>query len=414
MDLDLSDEQRELEDSVRDVLGREHTVELARRVVEEREGAGKEVDDLWARMVSLDWPALTVPEANGGLGLGAVELAVVSEQLGHALAPGPFLSTASQYVVALREAGSEEQHREFLDPVAGEGVAGTLAIAEASGSFDPAAVNATFRPAPQGGRGSHNGGFVLDGAKSFVLEATRARNIVVVARSEGSTGTSGIGMFVVPTDSPGLQIAPMSTLDSTRELSVVTLSSVVVPPGNVLGTQGLGTPGGLGTNDGRSGTTDGGLGTTDGGFEVLSTVLEEATVMLAAEIVGTCQRIVDVILEHAMTREQFGVKIGSFQAMKHKLANMYVAVESARATVRYAAAAIAEGDPRRTLAASLAKASAGDCERLVGVEGIQCLGGIGYTWEHDMHLYVKRVRTAAAMFGTGAQHRARIGRMIGL
>ena len=389
MDLDLSDEQLELEDSVRDVLGREHTVELARRVAEEREGADKEVDDLWARMVSLDWPALTVPEAHGGLGLGAVELAVVSEQLGHALAPGPFLSTASQYVVALREAGSQEQQREFLDPVAGDGVAGTLAIAEAAGSFDPAEVNATFSPAPPGGRGSPDCGFVLDGAKSFVLEATRARNIVVVARSEGSTVASGIGMFVVPTDSPGLQIAPMSALDSTRELSVVTLSSVAVPPGGVLGIPGE-------------------------GFEVLSAVLEEATVMLAAEMVGTCQRIVDVILEHAMTREQFGVKIGSFQAMKHKLANMYVAVESARATVRYAAAAIAEGDPRRTLAASMAKASAGDCERLVGVEGIQCLGGIGYTWEHDMHLYVKRVRTAAVLFGTGAQHRAHISRLIGL
>jgi alkylation response protein AidB-like acyl-CoA dehydrogenase len=124
--------------------------------------------------------------------------------------------------------------------------------------------------------------------------------------------------------------------------------------------------------------------------------------------------MLEVILEHAMTREQFGVKIGSFQAMKHKLANMYVAIESARATVRYAAAAIAEGDPRRTLAASMAKASAGDCERLIGVEGIQCLGGIGYTWEHDMHLYVKRVRTAAALFGTAAQHRAKVGGLIGL
>ena len=115
--------------------------------------------------------------------------------------------------------------------------------------------------------------------------------------------------------------------------------------------------------------------------------------VLAAEMVGTCQRILDIVLEHAMTREQFGVKIGSFQAMKHKLANMYVAVESARATVHYAAAAIAEGDHGARSLSSMAKASAGDCERLVTTEGIQCLGGIGYTWEHDMHLYVKRVRT---------------------
>jgi alkylation response protein AidB-like acyl-CoA dehydrogenase len=394
MDLDLSDEQRELENSTRDVLGREHTVELARRVVEQREGAGKEVEDLWNRMVSLDWPVLTVPDANGGLGLGAVELAVVSEQLGHALAPGPFLSTASQFVPAVREAGSQAQRRAFLDPIAGAGAAGTLAFAEASGTFDLAGVQATFRP------GADGNGFVLDGVKSFVLEATRARNIVVVARREGTAGGSGIGMFVVPADSSGLEVRPMSARDSTRELATVSLESVAVPAENVLGT--------------NRAVELGGAGEPGGAAEVLSTVLEEATVMLAAEMVGTCQRIVDVILEHAMTREQFGVKIGSFQALKHKFANMYVAVESARATVRYAAAAIAEGDPRRTLAASMAKSSAGDCERLIGVEGIQCLGGIGYTWEHDMHLYVKRIRTGAALLGTAAQHRVKVAELIGL
>ena len=108
------------------------------------------------------------------------------------------------------------------------------------------------------------------------------------------------------------------------------------------------------------------------------------------------------------------MKIGSFQAMKHKLANMYVALEATRATVRFAAAAIAEEDGRRSLASSMAKSAAGDCERLIGVEGIQCLGGIGYTWEHDMHLYVKRVRTAAALLGTASQHRARVAELIGL
>src|SRR3984957_13166690 len=411
MDLDLSDEQRELENSTRDVLSREHTVELARRVVEQREGpsnegAGKEVDDLWTRMVSLDWPVLTVPEANGGLGLGAVELAVVSEQLGHALAPGPFLSTASQFVAAVREAGSESQRQAFLYPVAGAGAAGTLAFAEASGSFDLDGVQATFRP----GTG---GEFVLDGVKSFVLQGTRAHNNVVVARRKGSTGASGIGMFVVPAGTTGLKIEPMTALDSTRELATVTLNAVAVPAENVLGGEdGTVESGGPGEAAGGVGP-DSSVGTARSA-EVLSAVLEEATVMLAAEMVGTCQRIVDVILEHVMTREQFGVKIGSFQAMKHKLANMYVAVESARATVRYAAAAIAEGDPRRTLAASMAKASAGDCERLVGVEGIQCLGGIGYTWEHDMHLYVKRVRTGAGLLGGAGHHCARVAELIGL
>jgi alkylation response protein AidB-like acyl-CoA dehydrogenase len=397
MDLDLSDEQRELESSVRAVLRGEHTVALARRIAEDQRSAGKEVDDLWLRMVSLDWPALTVPEANGGLGLGAVELAVVCEQFGYGLTPGPFLSTASQFVAAVREAGTDEQRERFLGPVSQEGSAGTLAFSEESGSFDLAGVNATFRPDPQGD------GFVLDGVKSFVLEATRARNIVVIARSPGSTGASGVGMFVVAADAEGIEIRPITALDTTRELAKVTLSSVIVPKADVLGTPG---------EVGEAGEAGGSGELAQSGS--LQRVLEEATVMISAEIVGTCQRIFDVILEHALTREQFGVKIGSFQAMKHKFANMYVAIESARATVRYAAAAIAEDDPRRTLAASMAKSSAGDCERLVGVEGIQCLGGIGYTWEHDMHLYVKRVRAATALFGTAAQHRVKIGELIGL
>jgi alkylation response protein AidB-like acyl-CoA dehydrogenase len=306
---------------------------------------------------------------------------VVSEQLGRALAPGPFLATASQFVTAVREAGSQAQQSEFLDPIAASGAAGTLAFAESAGSFDLQGVRTVFAPS--------NGGYLIDGAKAFVLEASRASQIVVVARREGSSGADGLGLFVVPADSNGLEISPMSSLDSTRELATVNLSSVAVGAACALGDPGE-------------------------CAEVLQRILEEATTALAAEMVGTCQGIVDILLAYVTTREQFGVKIGSFQAMKHKLANMYVALESSRATVRFAAAAIAEEDGRRTLAASMAKSAAGDCERLIGVEGIQCLGGIGYTWEHDMHLYVKRVRTAAALLGTASQHRARVAELIGL
>ncbi len=135
---------------------------------------------------------------------------------------------------------------------------------------------------------------------------------------------------------------------------------------------------------------------------------------LAAEMVGTCQAIFDIVHAYVAEREQFGVKIGSFQAIKHKLANMYVALESARATAYFAAAAIAEDDERRTLAVAMAKASVGDCQKLVTTEGIQCLGGIGYTWEHDMHLYVKRAKSGAALFGTGAEHLERLSHLLGL
>jgi alkylation response protein AidB-like acyl-CoA dehydrogenase len=381
MDLDLSADQRDLEVATRDVLDGERTVELARSLAEEREGAAKEVDDLWSRIVSLDWPALTVPEAQGGLGLGVVELAVVTEQLGRAVTPGPFLATASQFVTAVREAGSEEQKDAFLTPVVRDGAAGTLAFAEPDGGFDLAGVRATFAPVGEG--------FVLDGEKSFVIEASRSAQIVVVARREHSAGESGIGLFVVGSDAPGVGIKPMKSLDTSREYATVSLDSVTVPQESALGTPGE-------------------------SAEVLVRILDEVTTVLAAEMVGTCQGIFDILIDYVMTREQFGVKIGSFQAMKHKLANMYVSLEATRATVRFAAAALDESDARSNLAASMAKSAAGDCERLLGVEGIQCLGGIGYTWEHDMHLYVKRARTASALFGTAAQHRTNISRLIGL
>src|SRR5439155_2861907 len=140
----------------------------------------------------------------------------------------------------------------------------------------------------------------------------------------------------------------------------------------------------------------------------LSRAVEQATVALALDAVGACQSIFDIALDHAKQREQFGVPIGSFQAIKHKLADMLVALEKARATAYFAALTIAEDDDRRALAASMAKAAAGDCQRLIAEEGIQLLGGIGYTWEHDMHLYVKRAKTGDALFGTAHHHRAKV------
>jgi alkylation response protein AidB-like acyl-CoA dehydrogenase len=137
-------------------------------------------------------------------------------------------------------------------------------------------------------------------------------------------------------------------------------------------------------------------------------------VAVALETVGTCQAIFDIALDYAKVRHQFGVPIGSFQAIKHKFADMLVALEKARATAYFAALTIAEDDDRRALAASMAKAAAGDCQRLVAQEGVQVLGGIGYTWEHDMHLYVKRAKTGDALLGTARQHRARVAQLIGL
>jgi alkylation response protein AidB-like acyl-CoA dehydrogenase len=375
MELGLSDDQQALQESVRAVLDRECSMTLVRQVVE----AGKDAEELWGRMVELDWPALTVPEEDGGLDLGFVELAVVAEQLGYVIAPAPFLATAAQFVPAIRAAASAEQRNRFLGAVARDGAVGTLATAEGRGRFDPEGIATTASPDGEG--------WVLDGEKRYVFDAGRADELVVTARLPGSKGDDGIGLFVVPQAS--IEAEPMTNLDATRSYATVVLDSVQVPGDRVLGEPGTMGP-------------------------VLRAVMEEAAAALAAEMVGTCQAIFDIVLAYVGEREQFGVKVGSFQAVKHKLSNMYVALESARATCYFAAAAIAESDERRSAAVAMAKASAGDCQKLVTQEGIQCLGGIGYTWEHDMHLYVKRAKAGAALFGTSSQHLEALSHLIGM
>ncbi|HXQ63155.1 MAG TPA: acyl-CoA dehydrogenase family protein [Acidimicrobiales bacterium] len=375
MDLELSDDQRELQSSVRAVLERECPPSLVRSVVEK----GKGTEELWTRMVELDWPALTVPESDGGIGLGFVELAVVAEELGRVLAPAPFLATAGQFVPALRAGGSAAQCQRFLGAVARDGIVGTVAVAEASGSWEAADLTTTAA--------REDGSWVLHGEKHFVFDGARADEIVVAARVGDTTGDDGIGLFVVPRTS--VRAEPMDDIDASRQYATVVLDGVCVDDDRVLGAPGSCGP-------------------------VLRRAMDEAAAALSAEMVGTCQAIFDIVHAYVGEREQFGVKIGSFQAVKHKLANMFVALESARATTYFAALTIAEDDDRRELAVATAKASVGDCQRLIAQEGIQCLGGIGYTWEHDMHMYVKRVKATAAMFGSGAHHRARVAQMIGL
>ena len=375
MELELSEDQRALQESVRAVLERECPISLVRSVVEQH----KHAEELWSRMTELDWPALAVPEVDGGLGLGFVELAVVCEQLGRVLCPAPFLATASQFVPAVAGAGSSEQRHRFLGAVANDGIVGTLALSEASGRYDAEGISTTATPDGEG--------FVLDGRKHFVFDADVAEEVVVAARLPGSAGDEGIGLFVVPRDS--LDTEPMVGLDASRSYVTVVLDAVRIGPDRVLGEPGSAAP-------------------------VLRDVVQQATVALATEMVGTCQAIFDIVHSYVQEREQFGVKVGSFQAIKHKLANMYVSVESARATAYFAAATIAEDDERRDVAVAMAKASAGDCQKLLTQEGIQCLGGIGYTWEHDMHLYVKRAKAGAALFGTGPEHLEQLSHLLGL
>jgi alkylation response protein AidB-like acyl-CoA dehydrogenase len=228
---------------------------------------------------------------------------------------------------------------------------------------------------------------VLDGTKSFVVEGDAVDELVVVARVD-NTDADNVRAVVVP--AAAVSITSVNAFDGSRRIAHIDLAGVRVGKDRVLG-------------DPEAPAAP-----------ALRRALEEATVALALEMVGTAQSIFDIALDYAKQREQFGVPIGSFQSMKHKFADLMISLERARATGYFAALTIAEDDPRRTSATSVAKAAAGDCQRLFGKEGIQILGGIGYTWEHDMHLYVRRAKSGEALFGTSTWHRARIADLLGV
>jgi len=375
VELEFTEEQQALRATVRTFLARECPISVVRATVERDEPA----DALWQHMVALGWPGLTVPADHGGVGLGFVELGVVVEELGRVIAPGPFLATATQFVPVVRNAGTPEQRARFLGAVANGRITGALAASGGTGSAAAADLGVVARAAGDGWR--------LEGTEHHVLDGDTADELAVAARVDG-----GVGLFVVPATAVRTRATP--TLDASRHYASVELEGVTLG-----GDRALSAPG-----DNRAG---------DNG-SALERALHEATTGLALETVGTCQSIFDLALAHAKAREQFGVPIGSFQAIKHKFADLLVTLERARATCYFAALTIAEDDDRRALATSMAKAAAGDCQRLVAQEGIQVLGGIGFTWEHDMHLYVKRAKAGDALLGTAGRHRLRVAELIGL
>jgi len=321
-----------------------------------------------------------VSEADGGLGLGAVELAVVVEELGRSVAPGPFLPTTTQFAPLVRELGTAEQRARFLGGVAEGSITGTLALVEPGRGIGLEGLTTTATETADG--------LVLDGTKEFVLEAQSVDEVAVVARLGSSSADDALAVCVVP--ATDLTIEPVHPFDATRGLARVLLDAVPVPVDRVLGT-----PGSVSA-----------LG--------VERALHEAAMGVAVECVGTCQVMFDITLDYAKQREQFGVPIGSFQAIKHKFADLLVALEKARASAYFAALTIAEDDERRAIASSAAKVAAADCERAMSKEGIQLHGGIGYTWEHDMHLYVRRAKSDSLLIGSAGEHRERIAHALGL
>jgi alkylation response protein AidB-like acyl-CoA dehydrogenase len=372
MEFAFTQEQEALRSSAREVLEKEAGSQAFRRVMEAKAGFD---DRLWSTIADLHWAGLAIPEAEGGLGLGMVELCVLLEECGRGLLPAPFFSTVGLALPVVLAAEPSSARSEFLRRVAGEGARATLAIAEREGRWDAAGVRTVKAK-------QTDGGWQLSGVKSFVPDAHVADEIVVAARTERSRDPEqGISLFLVPASALKRKPKPAKTIDNTRRLCSVSFNGVEV------------------TSDRRL---------AGDGWGILARGLDRAAAALAAEATGVGAKALDLAVAYAKEREQFGRKIGSFQAISHRLADALAAVESARSNVYYAAWALDEGEPDAALAAATAKVAACEGARQATASGIQVHGGIGFTWEHDMHLYYRRAKWCELFLGDTDRWRERI------
>jgi alkylation response protein AidB-like acyl-CoA dehydrogenase len=313
--------------------------------------------------------------------LGLVDLVVLMEEMGRAVVPGPYFSAVLLGGLAIVEAGSEAQKKEWLPKIAAGEKRVALAWMEPSAQLGPAGV--TLTAVEKGGK------YTLSGTKLFVHDAHTADALVVAARTRPGAGADGVSLFLLPKGAKGLEVALLPTMDQTRKLCEVTLSDVTVGADALLGAAGA-------------------------GWAPLSRVLDRATVALCAEMCGGAQKVLDMTVEYAKIRQAFGRPIGSYQGVKHRAADMLVDVENSKSITYYAAWALDEGAAEASLAVSMAKAYVSDAYRRVSAAGIQLHGGIGFTWEHDLHLYFKRAKGSEFTFGDATHHRERVAQLVNL
>jgi alkylation response protein AidB-like acyl-CoA dehydrogenase len=360
MEFGLNESQRMLKDNARKFFAGECPMEEVRRLIETDTAYDVE---LWAKMVEQGYTGIIFPEEYGGVGLGKVELILVMEEAGRALLPGPLFSTVALAGSVLDAIATPEQKKKYLAPICSGEARSTVAILEAGASWnlaDAQMVSASGK---------------LTGEKLFVSDALVADFLIVVARD---------GVFVVDTKAAGIAIQTMEAMDLTRKLYAVRFSSTPAER----------------------------LGERRDNSAALARALDVAATALVAEMVGGMQRTLDITVEYAKMRKQFGKPIGIFQAVQHQCADMYLETESARSAAYYAAWALEENTPDAAVAVSIAKMYASDAGRTVGNRGIQVHGGMGFTWENDIHLYYRRAKASETALGDSTFHRERIARLV--
>ena len=374
MDVSLSKVQLDIAKEARRFLDKECPTDYVRDMYEDERGF---TDEIWAKMIEMDWMRVHIPEQYGGIGMDQMDLIMVLEEMGRAVFPGPFFSTVLLAAEAIMEAGNDSQKERYLPGIAAGEIRGTLALYEPDGGADLGYIQMEAR--------ADGDGFVLDGTKISVPDAHVADFLVCAARTKpGSDLTQGITLFLVDLSADGVSVSMLPTMDGTRKLCAVDFTAVQVSPEAI-------------------------LGEPHKGWKHLRRVLQRAQVGLCAECVGGAQRAMEIATEYAKIRVQFDQPIGAFQAIKHRCAQMYVEVESSRSILYWAAWAQDHGDTKEAaLAASVAKAYCSETYTHVSTAGIQILGGTGFAWENEMQLYLKRAKANEQALGDPIYHREQV------
>jgi alkylation response protein AidB-like acyl-CoA dehydrogenase len=390
MNFGLSNEQELLQRSARELLAKECPPAMV------RDAAAAPATDaypraLYKKLAALGWFAVFVPETHGGSGGSMLDAALLCEEAGRAALPGPFLSIAVLAPLALARGGSAAQKKAWLERLTTGDAIGAVAIVEADERYGPDGIGARVQRVRDGYR--------LSGTKLFVLDAEVADFIVVAARhASGPTGTrprranggagaaKGVSLFLVERGTPGLAVRPLESIDATRRFGEVILRDVVVPRTALVGREGEGWP-------------------------LVARLLDAGAIAVAADCLGGAERVLEMSVEYAKIREQFGRPIGSFQAVKHMAAEMVGEIEPARSLVWYAAHAYDARPREAARAASAAKARLGEVFVRAANRAVQIHGGVGFTWEHDLHWWFTRATWNQAAFGDTLHHLDRLARI---
>jgi alkylation response protein AidB-like acyl-CoA dehydrogenase len=371
----LNEEQEMLKTMAKDFMAKECQRAHVRAMSEDEVGYSPA---LWKKMAELGWLGLTLPEQYGGAAMNFRDFAVLVEEMGHALLPAPFLTTAIWGAMLINDYGTEAQKKEWLPKIVNGDAVFTTAFLEEDGDLWPGGINVRAT-----GGGSE---YRISGAKLFVTDAKAANYFLVAARTAKSDNPEeGITLFIVDGAEWGIYIKKLETMDVLRKQSEVQFTRVVAPTKNI-------------------------IGEVNKGWPIIKDISVKMVASLCAEMVGGMEWVLDTTVAYAKDRIAFGVPIGSFQIIKHKCADMKSALEYSRSLMEWAVESVRDGEPDAGLAASMAKAYCGDNYRFMTNHSVQIHGGIGFTWDHDLHFYFKRARSADTWFGDTTFHREQLAK----